>query len=168
MGTTTLNGILPSLVAFLSAVVALLSARRHFRSSLPSKELSVEILANIPLHFIKEQQNESETSTPLTEEVRVISVRVRNTGRADILSSDYIEPIRLAFNEPVLRSSLIEIKGATSSTPLGPQIDQHIVILPALQIHPKGFMTINTLLSGDESGITVKGLIAGGQIVMAT
>ena len=167
MGITTLSDLLPSGVAFLSTAIALLSAWRQFRSSLPDKELSVEILSDISLPFIKEQQNEIATSTPLTKQMRVISVRVRNTGREDIRSSDYIEPIRLAFKEPILSSSLIEIKGAMLSAPLGPDIDQGAVILPAIQLHPKSFMTVNTLLSGSESSITVKGLIEGGQIVMA-
>jgi hypothetical protein len=154
-------------VASASVVAALLSLWLESRSSKPSKELSVEILSDISLPFTKEQQNEIEASVPLKRQMRVISVRVQNTGRVDILSSDYIEPIRLAFNEPVLSSSLTEEKGAVSSAPWEPKIDLDVVVLPAIRLHPKGFFTINTLLSEGKSNITVEGFIAGGQIVMA-
>lgn len=166
MGVKTLSDLLPFGIALLSAVVALLAVWQQFRSSLPGKELSVEILSDISLPFTKGLQNEINISTPLPKQMRLISVRVRNTGSADILSSDYLEPIRLTFNEPVLSSSLTEAK-ATSSVPLKPEIDQDIVELPTMLLHPRGFITINTLLSGDQSSITVKGLIADGQIVMA-
>jgi len=168
MSTINLSNLLPSALALLSVVFALLALWRQFRSSQPDKELSVEILANASLHLAKGVQNETETSIPLTDEMRVISVRVRNTGRAEILSSDYLEPIRLRFDEPILSSALTEKKGTISSAPLEPEIDQDVVVLPAIRLHPKGFITINTLLSGGKSSITVKGLIAGGQIVMVS
>jgi|SRR5579859_3974518 len=161
-------GEIVSLLAAIAAVVtALISARRQFRSAKPDKEISIEILSDTILPLTKELEDEIKTNLPLPKQMRLISVRVRNTGNMAILSSDYMEPIRLAFNELVLSSALIEDK-ATSSTPLESEIDQDVIVLPAMRLRPRSSITINTLLSGEHSRITVRGLIADGEIVMVT
>lgn len=134
--------------------------------SLRRKRISTEILSDTLIPLNEELSKEIELPAKAPEQVRLILMRIRNSGNVTIQSDDYLEPIRVKFGGTIFRSAVVE--GTPSgSTAMDLEVGKDLFAFPKVSFRPRSSVTISTVLSAEQRDITIDGRIVDGQVSIA-
>jgi len=150
------------------AVLPLIASVIPLLFSLRRKRISVEILSDTLISLNEELSKEIQVPAKehTLKQVRLILIRIRNSGNVTIRSDDYLEPIQLRFGGTIFRSTVVE--GAPSgSIVMDLEVGKDLLAFPKVSFRPRSSVTISTVLSAEQKGIMIDGRIVDGQVSIA-
>ena len=134
--------------------------------SLRKKRISIEILSDTLISLNEELSKEIEVPAKAPKQVRLILIRIRNSGNVTIQSDDYLEPIQVKFGGTIFRSTVVEGVPAGSIV-MDLEVGKNLLAFPKVSFRPRSSVTISTVLSAEQKGVTVDGRIVDGQVSIA-
>jgi hypothetical protein len=160
---------------FVGVVVAILIAAVIVSVTLwlrNRKALSYEVVSDVPLVTISHGANDSATEAieiryngnPV-QDVRLVVVRLWNSGNVPIAQNDYDEPLTLQFGGQLLASDVIEStppalkKKAIAGGGIGP--GYAAIAFHNLVLNPRDSITVQALLTDFTGDVSVEGHIVG-------
>lgn len=93
--------------------------------------------------------------------VRLVVVRIQNSGNLPIKPDDYIEPLSLRLPNSKILSSAIRDANSLGVTIEKERSDRSEIVLSKTLLNPKDFFDVKILLSGGAADLSVIGRIVG-------
>jgi len=165
--------IISSIIGVVGAVVGgligILGTRLYQR---PQKKINWDILSNIPVaHTNEEELIKILFKGKPVDNVRLVLIRISNTGRVAIKAEDYIKPITFDFQGRILSSELVGIEPRGSANRyITISSNKNILEIDKLPLNPKEEIIISIIIIGASDpktidSIKVSGRILNGQII---
>lgn len=152
------------LLDHLFEIIIIVAALVIFFLQIRKKTLTYTVLTDSGLDFVSDK---AETDVQIhykgkaVPNVRLVEVRIRNSGSVPIEPRDYIEPVRLRLPNSKILSS--EVRDAYS---VGAYIETEVsnqseIVLSRTLLNPKDFFDVKMLLADGEADLSVAGQIVG-------
>jgi len=152
------------LVNHMLEIVAIVSAFVIFFMQIRTKTLTYRVLTNSSLIFVSDNVKDNiqiRYKGKIVPNVRLVEIRIKNSGSLPIKPEDYIEPLSIQFpNSKILSNEVIDIHslGIYIETELS---DQSEIVLSKTLLNPNDSFDIKTILGEGDTDFSVSGRIVG-------
>lgn len=152
------------LIGALIAIVTIIVSIAIYFKQRNRKRLSYEILSNTALLSVEEEvKNEIQLSYKgkAIEGVKLVVLRIFNSGNVPVVSTDYEKPISIEFGTETRVLTAEVIKKSPPNLQSTISIEDHVVTLYPALLNPADSITTKMLVTKYEKGLEINSRIIG-------
>ena len=152
------------IIGHLLEIIIIIAAFVIFFLQIRKKTLTYTVLTNsglVPVSTEVKSDIQIRYKGKLVPEVRLVEIRIKNSGSLPIKPEDYIEPLRLQLpNSRILSSEVMDAHslGASIETKLSNRSE---IVLSKTLLNPTDFFDVKILLTDGDADFSVVGRIVG-------
>ena len=150
------------IINHLPEIIIIIAAFVIFSLQIRRKALTYTILTNTGLISDSDKSKDNiqiHYSGRVIPNIRLVELRIKNSGNLPIKPDDYVEPLRIrSLNSNILSSEVRDTYSLGASVELSSPTE---IVLNKTLLNPKDFFDVKLLLSGGTAELAVTGRIVG-------